>query len=154
MRQGLSALTTDAATQIIVLIAKHPSLTVAGQICEAASRVGKPVVINFLGIDIVRPPSGDVHIAETLEDAAQFAVMLARGDRPSRIRQTACCRAHQARKKGSLSLKRPTEVHPRAFQRRHLLLRGADAAFRNLGQSMVEYADRSRQCSPGYLAQS
>jgi succinyl-CoA synthetase alpha subunit len=87
MRQGLSALASDAATEAIVLIAKHPSLTVAGQIREAAARAGKPVVINFLGIDMARPPDGDVYVAETLEDAAQYAVMLARAERPSRMRK-------------------------------------------------------------------
>jgi FdrA protein len=87
MLQGLSALASDAATQIIVLIAKHPSMTIAHQVCEAAAQAGKPTVINFLGIDIERPPEIDVHVAETLEDAAQLAVMLARDERPSRVRK-------------------------------------------------------------------
>jgi FdrA protein len=87
MLQGLSALASDAATKIIVLIAKHPTLTVASQICEAAAQAGKPTVINFLGIDMARPPGSDVHVAETLEDAAQLAVMLTRDERPSRVRK-------------------------------------------------------------------
>jgi hypothetical protein len=62
-------------------------MTIANQICEAATRAGKPTVINFLGIDMARPPSNDVYVAETLEDAAQIAVMLARAERPPRTRK-------------------------------------------------------------------
>jgi hypothetical protein len=87
MLQGLSALAGDASTQVIVLIAKHPSMTIAHQVCEAAARAGKPTVVNFLDIDIARPLGSDVYVSETLEDAAQFAVMLSRGERPPRIRK-------------------------------------------------------------------
>lgn len=80
MLQGLDALSDDASTHVIVLIAKHPSSSVARKICDAAATCGKPVVICFLGIDVART-NGDLHYAETLEDAAHLAVALARGDR-------------------------------------------------------------------------
>ena len=80
MLQGLTALTNDASTQVIVLIAKHPSPKIARKIWDAAQKVGKPVVVNFLGVDI-KGVADTVHAAETLEDAARLAVMLARGER-------------------------------------------------------------------------
>ena len=87
MLQGLTALANDAATRVIVLIAKHPSPNTARRVYEAAAKVGKPVVLNFLGVDIGITDASDIYIAETLEDAAQFAVVLARGERPSKAQK-------------------------------------------------------------------
>lgn len=83
MLQGLATLAEDDSTQVIVLIAKHPSLRVARQICEAARKVGKPVVVNFLGIEMAAGLDNALHLAGTLEDAAQMAAALARGERPA-----------------------------------------------------------------------
>ena len=113
MLQGLAALARDAATQMIVLIAKHPSMTVASRICEAAAQAGKPAVINFLGVDLARPTGGDVYIAETLEDAAQFAVMLARAERPSRLR-----------KRGAAALTRLAQKEAARLNTRQKYIRG------------------------------
>ncbi len=83
MLQALAALAADASTGIIVLISKPPSQTIAGTIRAAAEKAGKPVVVNFLGADPVEIRGRNIHAAETLEDAARLAVMLARGDATS-----------------------------------------------------------------------
>ena len=85
MLQGLTALANDASTLVIVLIAKHPSLTTARRIYETAKKVGKPTVIAFLGVDIAGTDGTNIHMAETLEDAARFAVNLSHGKRPPRV---------------------------------------------------------------------
>jgi succinyl-CoA synthetase alpha subunit len=79
MLQALAALAADASTGIIVLISKPPSQRIAETIREAAAKAGKPVVINFLGVDAAKMTAHNVHAAQTLEDAAQLAVALARG---------------------------------------------------------------------------
>jgi FdrA protein len=82
MLQGIKALAADASTKVIVLISKPPSAAVAERVLTTASRAGKPVVVNFLGIDpdAIRHPN--LHAAATLEDAAHAAVALGAGDRP------------------------------------------------------------------------
>jgi succinyl-CoA synthetase alpha subunit len=79
MLQGLRMLAEDSATQIIVLVGKHPSVKTARRILDAAREVGKPVVINFLGLGSESRSESNLHVAETLEDAAQSAIRLARG---------------------------------------------------------------------------
>lgn len=76
MLYGLQALAEDSATDVIVLISKPPSPSVATRILEQAQRAGKPVVVNFLGADahdITRP---NVTAATTLASAAETAVAL------------------------------------------------------------------------------
>jgi len=72
MLQGLDALANDARTKVIVLISKPPSADIAEKLIDAASRIAKPVVVNFLGA----PAAGDIRTASTLEDAARMAVEL------------------------------------------------------------------------------
>ena len=76
MLQGLTILTSDPSTKVIVLIAKYPAPKIAHLIVEAARNSGKPVVINFLGIDVEAGADAGIYIAETLEDAARLAVVL------------------------------------------------------------------------------
>ena len=76
MLYGLQALAEDSATEVIVLISKPPSPSVAARILEQAQRAGKPVVVNFLGAnpqDITRP---NVTAATTLASAAETAAAL------------------------------------------------------------------------------
>jgi succinyl-CoA synthetase alpha subunit len=82
MLQALSALAADPATRVIVLISKPPSREVAERVIEAASRVGKPVVINFLGADLINVAFPNLYAAKTLEDAANAAVALAERRQP------------------------------------------------------------------------
>ena len=79
MLQGLAALAGDAATRVIVLVAKHPAMNVARRIGEEAKKAKKPIVLNFLGLDIAGIAGGYISVAETLEDAARIAAALALG---------------------------------------------------------------------------
>ena len=51
MLAGLERLAADPGTHVIVLISKPPAASVAERVLAAAGRVGKPVVVNFLGGD-------------------------------------------------------------------------------------------------------
>jgi len=82
MSKGLRDLAADPITRVIVLISKPPAADVAERILDAARRVGKPVVVNFLGADPRKISGGSVHGARTLEDAARAAVDIARGELP------------------------------------------------------------------------
>lgn len=77
MLQGLDALAADPATQVIVLISKPPDAEVAERVLSAASKAGKPMVVNFLGADPDTVSRANVHPVRTLEDAARLAVALA-----------------------------------------------------------------------------
>lgn len=79
MLQGLAALAGDASTRVIVLVAKHPSIAPARRVLAAAKRLDRPVVVNFLGLPLEDSAGGNLHVAETLEDAGRFAAALAAG---------------------------------------------------------------------------
>lgn len=80
MLAALRQLLEDAATEVIVLISKPPSASVAASILNVVRGARKPVVVNFLGGDAgaVRAVGG--HPAATFEAAARAAVVLARGE--------------------------------------------------------------------------
>ncbi len=82
MLMGLRGLADDPETKTIVLVSKPPSPTVAKRILEAASQVGKPVVICFLGGDPKIIEEAGLTPAATLEDAAAKAMALHRGEKP------------------------------------------------------------------------
>jgi succinyl-CoA synthetase alpha subunit len=79
MLEGIAALAGDADTKVIVLISKPPSPKVSAAVLEAASRTGKPTVVNFLGADPRAIEAPNLHPATTLEDAAHAAVALRSG---------------------------------------------------------------------------
>ena len=79
MLAGIGALGRDPHTKVIVLISKPPSPEVAKRVLEAASKVGKPVVVNFVGADPKSITGRNLHPVKTLEDAARTAVALAKG---------------------------------------------------------------------------
>ncbi len=83
MLQGLAALAADEATEVIGLISKPPAPSVAARILQAAGRVEKPVVVNFLGLESLDEPPDNVHFAQTLEGAAFASHALAKGGAPS-----------------------------------------------------------------------
>jgi succinyl-CoA synthetase alpha subunit len=83
MLDGIAALAEDVNTKVIVLISKPPSPKVSEVVLDAASRTGKPIVVNFLGADLRAIQHPNVHPATTLEDAAHAAVALRNGQRPS-----------------------------------------------------------------------
>src|SRR5262249_3631523 len=70
MLAGIAALADDANTKVIVLISKPPSSKVSEAVLAAASRTGKPIVVNFLGADPRAVQAPNLHAAATLEDAA------------------------------------------------------------------------------------
>ena len=80
MQQGIAALAADRATKVIVLISKPPAPAVAEQVLASARRAGKPVVVNFLGADPATLAGANLTAAKTLEDAADAAVALAKGE--------------------------------------------------------------------------
>jgi hypothetical protein len=67
---------------VIVLISKPPSEDIAERMLTAASRAGKPVVVNFLGTGAKASRHPNIHLVKTLEDAAVTAAALADGRRP------------------------------------------------------------------------
>ena len=86
MLQGIGALGRDDATRVIVLISKPPAPEVARKVLRAASRVGKPVVVNFVGAPRDSIKGANLHPVVTLEEAAYAATALARGRKPARRR--------------------------------------------------------------------
>jgi hypothetical protein len=81
MLDGLDILARDPSTKIIVLIAKNPARKIADIVVEAARKSRKAAVVNFLGHEIKSKHEEDTFFAETLEDAAHLAILLARGSR-------------------------------------------------------------------------
>ncbi len=79
MLAGIEALGRDPQTKVIVLISKPPAAEVARRVLAAASKVGKPVVVNFVGADPKSIAGPNLHPVRTLEDAALAAVALAKG---------------------------------------------------------------------------
>ena len=82
MLKALKDLAADPVTQVIVLISKPPSPTVAERVLTEAAKAGKPVVVNFLGADPKKIARPGVHAVQTLADAARAAVAIARGEKP------------------------------------------------------------------------
>ncbi|MGE3536586.1 MAG: acyl-CoA synthetase FdrA [Candidatus Tectimicrobiota bacterium] len=81
MRAALQALAQDAATRVLVLLAKPPAPAVAARLMQEAAATGKPCVVAFLGDTEARPPGGTVYPVSTLAEAARVAAALA-GGRP------------------------------------------------------------------------
>ncbi len=75
--QALEVLARDPETQVIVLISKPPSPTVAERVLAAARATGKPVVVNFIGYTPPGAADGNLTFATTLGEAAALAVRLA-----------------------------------------------------------------------------
>jgi succinyl-CoA synthetase alpha subunit len=79
MLAALERLATDPATELIVLISKPPSSSVAELILDAAGAVGKPVIVNFLGGDPATIRAAGSIPAATFEAAATIASAMALG---------------------------------------------------------------------------
>ncbi|WP_043286413.1 acyl-CoA synthetase FdrA [Paraburkholderia oxyphila] len=83
MRQGLERLANDPQTEVIVIVSKPPARPVADALITYAQTLGKPVVVLFLGARAQTSPSRAIHFVETLEEAANLAVALARAEAPA-----------------------------------------------------------------------
>jgi FdrA protein len=82
---ALRRLAADAGTSVIVLISKPPAPAVAERVLAEARACSKPVVVNFLGEDTAWIASHGVKPAFTFEEAALWAVALARNSSPAAL---------------------------------------------------------------------
>ena len=83
MLAAIERLARDHGTTVIVLVSKPPAASVARHVLEVARASARPVVVTFLGGDPAAIREAGAMPAATLEDAARFAVALARGERAS-----------------------------------------------------------------------
>src|SRR5262249_29091307 len=74
---GLELLVSDAATRVIVLISKPPAARVMTELDRIIRAIAKPVVICCPGAE--RDAGAAGHWVSTLEEAAEAAMALARG---------------------------------------------------------------------------
>lgn len=72
---ALAALVQDPQTQVVVVVSKPPSASVAARLVSMAEGCGKPVVLAFVGADALAP-RGNLYFARTLEEAAALALRL------------------------------------------------------------------------------
>lgn len=79
MLAALERLAADPGTDLIVLISKPPSASVADRVLAAAGHVRKPVIVNFLGGDPTAATAAGLIPAETFEAAATIASAMALG---------------------------------------------------------------------------
>lgn len=82
MLEGLKALQTDPATEVLLLVSKPPAPEVAERVLQQLQASDKPTVVCFLGGDpeTIREAGGIP--AETLEEAAVLAAAVAREKDP------------------------------------------------------------------------
>ena len=76
---GLALLADDTATRCVALVAKHPAESVARRLHGVLAKLGKPVVVRYLG-EIPHPSADDVFYARSLDEAAAAAAVWARGE--------------------------------------------------------------------------
>ncbi|MFL7890425.1 MAG: acyl-CoA synthetase FdrA [Anaerolineales bacterium] len=74
--QGLSLLSRDPETKVIVLVSKPPARSVADELVIAARKAGKPVVVDFIGYATAVRQVDNVYFATSFDDAASLAVRL------------------------------------------------------------------------------
>jgi FdrA protein len=73
-QQGLSLLTHDPQTKVIVLVSKPPDPATAANVLAHARAAGKPVVVCFIGAPLPGRRLGNLRFAASLHEAAQLAV--------------------------------------------------------------------------------
>jgi len=73
---GLRLLAEDAATEVILLIAKNPDLEVARRLHGLLAGIGKPCIVRLLG-EAGRPPEEGVVYAGSIDEAAAAAAAYA-----------------------------------------------------------------------------
>ena len=76
---ALDLLAADPATRCIALVAKHPAESVARRLHGSLARLGKPVVVRYLG-EVPNPSAEGVFYARSLDEAAAAAAVWARGE--------------------------------------------------------------------------
>jgi succinyl-CoA synthetase alpha subunit len=88
MLQAIQAFAVDPLTKVIILISKPPAPEVARKVARAAGKVGKPVVVCFIGADSTYLAAPSLYPVDTLEAAAHVAVALAKARAPRRARSS------------------------------------------------------------------
>lgn len=81
MLMGMEFLKNDPDTDVVVLVSKPPHPDTMEKMFDAVRKLGKPCVIFFLGGDPEKIRSCGAYCAATLEEAAQIAVKLAKGEK-------------------------------------------------------------------------
>lgn len=80
MLQGIKALEADPATQVVVLISKPPAPEVARKILDFVRPLSKRYVVNFLKGDPAEARKRDLPFAPGLEEAAELAIAVLKGE--------------------------------------------------------------------------
>lgn len=75
MLDGLAMLAEDPQTEIIMVVSKPPAAAVAQRVIDCASKINKPVFIQFLGWQGDNHPTENVHIFAHSKPAAMAAVI-------------------------------------------------------------------------------
>lgn len=75
--QAIGMLHNDSETEVLLLVSKPPSDSVAAKVFEAVRDTGKPAVICFLGSGLTSDDR-DIYFAPTLDEAAERAVQLSK----------------------------------------------------------------------------
>ena len=83
---GLALLARDPATRCVALVAKHPAESVARRLHGVLGKLGKPVVVRYLG-EVPNPSAEGVFYARSLDEAAAAAAVWARGAGEERSRE-------------------------------------------------------------------
>lgn len=82
MLQGIDYLDNDPDTDVIVLVSKPPYPDTAAKIYRRVATCKKPVVIDLLGGKAEEVRGAGAYAPESLEQAADMAVALAKGEKP------------------------------------------------------------------------
>jgi succinyl-CoA synthetase alpha subunit len=80
MIRGLRFLEEDSGTDVIVIVSKPPHPDTMAKVLAEVGKCRKPVVVFFLGGRRGQIEGAGAHCAETLEQAADMAVRLAKGE--------------------------------------------------------------------------
>jgi len=77
---ALSQLEADPSTKVLAIVSKPPGSATLAHLRKILSRASKPVVACFLGLEsIVDVQIGSLHLARTIDEAAESATRLATG---------------------------------------------------------------------------
>jgi FdrA protein len=82
---ALKFLAKDQKVKVIVVISKPPATSVSRKVLQAVKKIGKPDVVCFLGGNPSEISRAGMTSALTLEDAAEKAIAISRGEKPSEI---------------------------------------------------------------------
>ncbi|HET6320344.1 MAG TPA: acyl-CoA synthetase FdrA, partial [Chloroflexota bacterium] len=141
MLAALEYLASDSDTHVIVLLSKPPAASVARAVLARAQASGKPVVVNFLGGSDTVEHDGSLVRVPTLEEAAVWAVALARGEATAAAPRLAPELVEQVRVAGSRL--RPSQWRVRGLYSGGTLCKEAAHVLHDLGagHELVDLGD-------------